>query len=59
MLSELQLADQGLRASVVLLDPHAVVDVGLHWQRWKAGSAALDRLSELVLAGARQALVQP
>ena len=59
MLSELQLADEGLRAGVLLLDPGAVVDVPLYWQRWKLGSPTLDRLSELVLAGGRQALLQP
>jgi LysR family transcriptional regulator (chromosome initiation inhibitor) len=59
MLSELQLADPGLRAAVDLLEPEAVVDVHLHWQRWKVGSPTLDRLSELVLSGARQALLQP
>ena len=59
MLSELQLADPALRAAVVLLDPRAVVDVPLHWQRWKVGSTTLDRVSALVLTGARQALLQP
>jgi LysR family transcriptional regulator (chromosome initiation inhibitor) len=58
MLSELQLADRALRAAVVLLDAETVVDVRLHWQRWKVGSPALDRLSELVLTGAREALLQ-
>ena len=56
MLSDLQLASSGLRSSVVLLDPHASVDVPLHWQRWKVRSPSLERLSEVVLAGARQAL---
>jgi LysR family transcriptional regulator (chromosome initiation inhibitor) len=59
MLSDLQLADPALGASVVLLDPTAVVDVPLHWQRWKVGSATLDRVSTLVLDGARSALLQP
>lgn len=59
MLSELQLADPGLRAAVVLLDPEAVVDVPLHWQRWKVGSPTLEHVTELVRAGARQALRQP
>jgi LysR family transcriptional regulator (chromosome initiation inhibitor) len=59
LLSELQLADPALAASVVLLDPTAVVDVPLHWQRWKVGSAVLDRVSALVLDGARRALRQP
>ncbi len=57
MLSELQLADPGLRDSVVLLDDDAVVDVALHWQRWKVRSPSLERLTEVVLAGGRAALV--
>ena len=56
MLSELQLAEPALRDAVVLLDPGAVVDVGLHWQRWKVRSPSLERLTEVVLAGGRQAL---
>jgi len=59
MLSDLQLAEPALRSAVVLLDPHASVDVPLHWQRWKVRSNSLERLSEVVLAGARQALRQP
>ena len=58
MLSELQLADPVLRDAVVLLDPSAVVDVGLHWQRWKVRSPSLERLTEAVLAGGRSALLQ-
>ena len=57
MLSELQLADPALRRSVVLLDD-TVVDVALHWQRWKVRSSTLERLTEVVLAGGRQALRQ-
>ncbi|ABS05475.1 LysR family transcriptional regulator ArgP [Kineococcus radiotolerans] len=38
---------------VVDLDPGGGVDVELHWQRWKIRSAALDRLSEAVLAAWR------
>ena len=56
MLSDLQLAEPRLRDAVVLLDPRAVVDVRLHWQRWKVGSASLDRLSAVVLSAGRQAL---
>jgi len=56
MLSDLQLADPALRSAVVLLDPRAVVDVPLHWQRWKVRSPSLERLTEVVLAGGRQAL---
>jgi LysR family transcriptional regulator (chromosome initiation inhibitor) len=58
MLSDLQLADPALRSAVVLLDPRDGVDVPLHWQRWKVRSPSLERLSEVVLAGARQALRQ-
>ena len=56
MLSELQLADPALRDAVVLLDPDAVVDVRLHWQRWKVRSPSLERLTEVVLTGGRAAL---
>lgn len=58
MMSELQLTDSALRSAVVLLDPRAVVDVRLHWQRWKVRSPSLERLSEVVLAGGRHALRQ-
>ena len=59
MLSELQLEDPALRDAVVLLDAEAVVDVELHWQRWKVRSSSLERLTAVVLAGARAALRQP
>jgi LysR family transcriptional regulator (chromosome initiation inhibitor) len=59
MLSELQLADPALRRAVVLLEPDAVVNVPLHWQRWKVGSPTLDRLTDLVLSGARRSLLPP
>jgi LysR family transcriptional regulator (chromosome initiation inhibitor) len=58
MLSDLQLAQSTLRASVVLLDDRATIDVPLHWQRWKVRSTSLERLTEVVLAGAEQALPQ-
>ena len=58
MLSELQLADPALGDAVVLLDPEAVVDVRLHWQRWRVRSPSLERLTEVVLAGGRAALRQ-
>lgn len=56
MLSDLQLAEPNLRSAVVLIDPAATVDVPLHWQRWKVRSPSLERLSQVVLAGGRQAL---
>jgi LysR family transcriptional regulator (chromosome initiation inhibitor) len=56
MLSELQLTEPVLRDAVVLLDPDAVVDVPLYWQRWKVRSPSLERLTEVVLAGGRAAL---
>jgi len=56
MVSDLQLADPALRSSLVVLDPRSHVDVPLYWQRWRVGSRSLDLLSDVVLAGARQAL---
>ena len=58
LLSDLQLASPALGSAVVLLDPTTVVDVPLHWQRWKVRSPSLERLSEVVLAGGRRALRQ-
>lgn len=58
MLSDLQLEDPTLRSAIVLLDPRATIDVPLHWQRWKVRSPSLERLSETVLTGGRQALRQ-
>lgn len=58
MLSDLQLADSRLSSATVLLDPRSSVDVPLHWQRWKSRSPSLERLSEVVLAGARETLRQ-
>lgn len=59
MLSELQLAEPDLRSTVVLIDPADTVDVPLHWQRWRVRSPSLERLSDVVLAGAKQALWSP
>jgi len=56
MLSDLQLAEPSLRSAVVLVDPDATVDVPLHWQRWKVRSPSLEKLSEVVLDGARHSL---
>lgn len=55
MLSEAQLGrlDPG---EVTLLDPQAIVDVPLFWQRWKLRSPSLDRLTEVVVAAGRAAL---
>lgn len=58
MLSDLQLADPALSSTVVVLDPRAAVDVPLHWQRWKVRSPSLERLTETVVDGGRQALRQ-
>lgn len=43
----------GLVDPLVDLDPGGGLDVDLHWQRWKVGSSALDRLSAAVLAAWR------
>ena len=44
--------------SVVLLG-RDVVDVPLHWMRWRIDSRVLDRLGEAVTTGARAALRRP
>lgn len=59
MLSDLQLADASLRSAVELVDPAATVDVALHWQRWKVRSPSLERVTDVVLTGARNALLPP
>ncbi len=45
--------------TLVPLAPDDPVDVALHWQRWRLRSAALDRLTDAVVAGARVALPAP
>jgi LysR family transcriptional regulator (chromosome initiation inhibitor) len=55
MLSEVQLAELPASA-VALLEPRAVVDVPLYWQRWRLRSPSLDLLTDVVVTAARAAL---
>ena len=43
--------------ALVELVPHTPLDVPLHWQQARAGSALLDGLTQCVMEAARGALV--
>ncbi|WP_432519436.1 LysR family transcriptional regulator ArgP [Kineococcus sp. SYSU DK006] len=43
---------------LVDLDPGGAIDVALHWQQWKLGSASLERVAAAVTAAAHRHLVQ-
>ena len=43
---------------LVELEPGAEVDVALHLQRWRLKTPSLDRLSEAIVAGARERLIR-
>jgi len=58
LLPEAQLDPWLADGSVVLLG-RDVVDVPLHWMRWRIDSTLLDRLGESVTAAARAALRRP
>ena len=58
LLPESQLEPWLADGSVVLLG-RDVVDVPLHWMRWRIDSRVLDRLGEAVTTGARAALRRP
>ena len=58
MLPELQVRGGQLPGPLVDLDPDGAIDVALHWQQWKLGSASLDRVAAAVTAAARRHLVQ-
>ena len=53
LLPEIEVSDELKRRTMVSLDPAAHVDVPLHWQQWRYGSAALDEVAAAVLAAAR------
>ncbi|GII23332.1 LysR family transcriptional regulator ArgP [Planosporangium mesophilum] len=58
MLPDLQ-SERHVRAGeLVELDPRGHVDVVLYWQQWKLRSPSLDRLTEAILAAARERLDQ-
>ena len=53
LLPEIEVSDELKRRTMVSLDPAAHVDVPLHWQQWRYGSAALEEVAAAVLAAAR------
>ena len=53
LMSELQAEPFLRRGDLVLLDDR-VVSVALYWQRWRLESELLERLTDSVLAAARQ-----
>ena len=58
MLPELQVRGGQPPGSLVDLDPAGAIDVALHWQQWKLGSASLERVAAAVTAAAHRHLVQ-
>lgn len=53
LLPEIEVSEELKRRTMVSLDPAAHVDVPLHWQQWRYGSAALEEVAAAVLAAAR------
>ena len=53
LLPEIEVSDELRRRTLVSLDPASHVDVPLHWQQWRHGSAALDEVAAAVQAAAR------
>ena len=53
LLPEIEVSDELARRSLVALDPAAHVDVPLHWQQWRHGSAALNQVAAAIQAAAR------
>ncbi|WP_346926581.1 ArgP/LysG family DNA-binding transcriptional regulator [uncultured Arthrobacter sp.] len=52
LLPEIEISEELKRKTLVSLDPAAHVDVPLHWQQWRHGSAALDEVAAAVQAAA-------
>jgi LysR family transcriptional regulator (chromosome initiation inhibitor) len=53
LLPEIEVSEELKRQTLVSLDPAAFVDVPLHWQQWRHGSAALDEVAAAIQAAAR------
>jgi LysR family transcriptional regulator (chromosome initiation inhibitor) len=53
LLPEIEVSEELKRQTLVSLEPAAHVDVPLHWQQWRHGSAALDEVAAAVQAAAR------
>jgi LysR family transcriptional regulator (chromosome initiation inhibitor) len=52
LLPEIEVSEELRRQTLVSLDPGAHVDVPLHWQQWRHGSAALDEVAAAIQAAA-------
>lgn len=53
LLPEIEVSEELQRGTMTALDPAAHVDVPLHWQQWRHGSAALDEVAAAIQAAAR------
>jgi LysR family transcriptional regulator, chromosome initiation inhibitor len=53
LLPEIEIAEDLQRARLTVLTPQAHVDVPLHWQQWRHGSAALDEVAAAIQEAAR------
>lgn len=53
LLPEIEVSEELRRRTLVSPDPAAHVDVPLHWQQWRHGSAALDEVAAAIQAAAR------
>ena len=53
LLPEIDVSEELKRGTMAALDPAAYVDVPLHWQQWRHGSAALDEVAAAIQAAAR------
>ncbi|MDR7081835.1 LysR family transcriptional regulator (chromosome initiation inhibitor) [Arthrobacter ginsengisoli] len=53
LLPEIEVSDELRRHTLLVLDPAAHVDVPLHWQQWRHGSAALNEVAAAIQAAAR------
>lgn len=56
MLPDVQLAASGQADTLLPLQPDKPVDVALYWHHWQVQSPRLARLSEVLIAAARQVL---
>lgn len=56
---ETQVAARLADGSLVDLAPGRFEDVALYWHHWQVQSPVMTRLSDAIVAGARQALLQP
>lgn len=54
LLPEIEVSEELKRRTLASLDRAAHVDVPLHWQQWRHGSAALEEVAAAIQAAARQ-----